>query len=57
MPMSNKYVIDDSLIVNFVCPPDSTHIELLTPRFEAFIATAYALGARATGFATASIKS
>jgi len=36
MPMSNKYVIDDNLIVNFVCPPDSTHIELFDSEIRGF---------------------
>ena len=34
--MSNKYVIDDDLIVNFVCPADSTHIELFDSEIRGF---------------------
>jgi integrase len=34
--MSNKYLIDDNIIVNFVCPPDSTHIELFDSEIRGF---------------------
>ena len=34
--LGNKYVINDSLIVNFVCPPDSTHIELFDSQIRGF---------------------
>ena len=36
MSMSRKYLIEDDLIVSFVCPPDSTHIELFDSQIRGF---------------------
>ena len=34
--MSRKYLIEDDLIINFVCPPDSTHIEVFDSQIRGF---------------------